>query len=246
MAKAFLIDTSRCTACRGCQIACKEWHELPANKTKQTGSHQNPPDLNPNNYKLLRFSEHLTGDTIRWYFFPDQCRHCTEPPCAEIAADYAEGAVIHDSGTGAVIYTDKTRNISEEGFQNMRDACPYDIPRRDAVTGRMGKCTMCHERVARGLRPVCVNTCPTGAMNFGERDEMLALAKQRLAAVLKEHPEAVLTGAEDSRVIYLLMDDPKKYHEYAAAHVTHGLDRKAFLARLGSPVRKGLRALLST
>ena len=59
MPKAFLIDTTRCTACRGCQLACKEWHDLPANATKQRGSHQNPPDLNPNNYKIGRFHEHL-------------------------------------------------------------------------------------------------------------------------------------------------------------------------------------------
>ena len=59
MPKAFLIDTTRCTACRGCQLACKEWHNLPANVTKQRGSHQNPPDLNPNNLKIVRFHEHL-------------------------------------------------------------------------------------------------------------------------------------------------------------------------------------------
>ena len=59
MPKAFLIDTTRCTACRGCQLACKEWHNLPANVTKQRGSHQNPPDLNPNNLKIVRFHEHF-------------------------------------------------------------------------------------------------------------------------------------------------------------------------------------------
>ena len=54
MPKAFFIDTTRCTACRGCQIACKEWNELKPNSTLQQGTHQNPPDLNPNNYKLVR------------------------------------------------------------------------------------------------------------------------------------------------------------------------------------------------
>ena len=59
MPKAFLIDTTRCTACRGCQLACKDWHNLPANKTKQTGSHQNPPDLNPYNYKIVSFHDYM-------------------------------------------------------------------------------------------------------------------------------------------------------------------------------------------
>ena len=59
MPKSFLIDTTRCTACRGCQVACKEWHDHPANATKQRGTHQNPPDLNPYNFKVVRFREHL-------------------------------------------------------------------------------------------------------------------------------------------------------------------------------------------
>ena len=59
MQKTFLCDTTKCSACRGCQLACKEWHELPANATKQVGTHQNPPDLNPYNLKIVRFHEHL-------------------------------------------------------------------------------------------------------------------------------------------------------------------------------------------
>ena len=245
MAKSFLIDTSRCTACRGCQLACKEWHELPANKTRQRGSHQNPPDLNCNNYKVVRFSEHLEDNVIRWYFFPDQCRHCIDPPCVAEGGDLVDGAIIHDAKTGAVIYTDKTRQISAADFDKIRSACPYDIPRRDPATGRIGKCTMCHERVARGMLPVCVKTCPTGAMNFGEREQMLALAQQRLATVKKEHPRARLVDTEDVNVIYLLMDAAEKYYAFSAARFRPGLDRKAFLARLGAPLRKSVRAMLT-
>ncbi|WP_319521768.1 4Fe-4S dicluster domain-containing protein [uncultured Desulfosarcina sp.] len=244
MAKSFLIDTSRCTACRGCQIACKEWFELPANKTKQTGSHQNPPDLNPNNYKIVRFAEHLEGSTISWYFFPDQCRHCIDPPCVAVGGDIVEGAIIHDKQTGAVVYTDKTRQIDEDRFEEIREACPYNIPRRDPATGRISKCTMCNDRVVRGLLPVCVQVCPTGAMNFGEREEMLALARTRLARVKKEHPNAMLADPDDVNVIYLLVDDPMKYYEFSVAQFIPGLDRKAFLAKLGSPLRKGVRSLL--
>ena len=244
MAKSFLIDTSRCTACRGCQIACKEWFELPANKTKQTGSHQNPPDLNPNNYKIVRFSEHLEGSAISWYFFPDQCRHCIDPPCVAVGGDLVEGAIIHDKQTGAVVYTDKTRQIDEDSFEEIREACPYNIPRRDPATGRIGKCTMCNDRVVRGLLPVCVQVCPTGTMNFGEREEMLALARTRLARVKKEHPNAMLADPDDVNVIYLLVDDPMKYYEFSVAQFIPGLDRKAFLAKLGSPLRRGVRSLL--
>lgn len=243
MSKSFLIDTSRCTACRGCQVACKEWYELPANKTRQTGSHQNPPDLNPNNYKLLRFREHLENDTIRWYFFAEQCRHCIDPPCVTEGGSLVDGAIIHDSSTGAVVYTEKTRKISAEDFENIRSACPYDIPRRDPISGRISKCNMCHERVIRGMQPVCVSVCSTGAMNFGERQDMLSLAARRLAVVKKEHPGAVLVDVDDVNTIYLLMDEPAKYHEYAQARFKPGMDRKAFLARLTSPLAKALRSI---
>ena len=109
MPKTFLIDTTRCTACRGCQLACKEWHDLPANDTKQRGTHQNPPDLNPNNLKIVRFRERMKPDgTVVWNFFPDQCRHCLTPICKDVADMAVPGAIIKDAKTGMVIATDKS------------------------------------------------------------------------------------------------------------------------------------------
>ena len=243
MPYSFFVDTSRCTACRGCQIACKEWHELPANKTRQTGSHQNPPDLNANNYKLVRFSEHLENGVIRWNFFPDQCRHCIDPPCVQIAEDYEEGAMIKDAETGAVVYTDKTSKISQEGFEEIRGACPYDIPRRNASTGKIVKCDMCFDRISRGLKPVCVGVCPTGTMNFGERNQMLALAKKRLAKLKKEFPKAMLADPDEVNVIYLLTDLPENYCEYAVAQGNADMNRQQFLAGLAAPFKRAGRAL---
>jgi len=242
MPKSFFIDTSRCTACRGCQIACKEWYELPANKTKQTGTHQNPPDLNENNLKLVRFSEHLEDGKIKWYFFPDQCRHCIDPPCVHAGGYLVEGAIIHDEKTGAVVYTEKTRQLSEEEFEDIRASCPYDIPRRNPETGQIFKCTMCYDRVSRGMLPMCVKACPTGAMNFGDRKEMLDLAKQRLKEVQKEFPMAFLADSDSVNVIYLLVDDPMKYHQFSVAGIRKDMDRKQFLAKLSGPILRPTRA----
>jgi len=238
MPKAFFIDTSRCTACRGCQIACKEWNELPANKTKQTGSHQNPPDLNPNNYKVVRFSEHLENGKIQWNFFPDQCRHCIEPPCVDVGGGLVEGAIIHDKQTGAVIYTEKTSKISEKDFQEIRESCPYNIPRRDPKTGRISKCTMCFDRISKGMLPACVKACPSGAMNFGDRQKMLDLAKKRLDELKKEYPKAILADAENVNTIYLLIDEPNKYHEFSVAQKSPEMDRKQFLAKMFGFMRR--------
>ena len=241
MSKAFFVDTSRCTACRGCQVACKEWHGLPAVKTKQRGSHQNPPDLNPFNYKLVRFSEHRINGKVEWYFFPDQCRHCDVPPCKDIADSYVTGAVIKDEDTGAVIFTDQTKRLAADECLEMTEACPYNIPRRNTGTGMMTKCDMCIDRQQAGLIPMCVKTCPTGTMNFGEREEMVALAEKALERVKKDYPNAQVIDAEEVNVIYLVQDKPELYYEYVTADasgVGKGVTRKEFLANLAKPAKR--------
>ncbi len=213
MSMTFLIDTTRCTACRGCQVACKEWHVLQANSTRQRGAHQNPPDLNPFNFKLVRFAEYRENGRVLWYFFPDQCRHCLEPPCKETADNYVEGAILQDHATGAVIFTERTRLLTPQQIKEVIAYCPYNIPRVNTGTGILCKCDMCNERVHRNLLPVCVKTCPTGAMNFGERSEMLKLAKERSASLKKDCPNVQLLDPEDVTVIFLLTDKPEKYFQ---------------------------------
>lgn len=217
MSKTFFIDTSRCTACRGCQVACKEWQGFPANKTTQLGwgSHQNPPDLNCFNYKVVKFTEFKTGNRVFWNFFPDQCRHCTEPPCKVAADGEVEGAVVIDKETGAVIFTKRTKKISKAGFSQMKEYCPYNIPRRNEETGIINKCDMCLERVEAGLLPICVKTCPTGAMSFGERDEILVKARNRLFTVKKEFPDASLLDEENVRAVYLITHKRDTYQDQA-------------------------------
>ncbi len=232
--KSFFIDTSRCTACRGCQIACKQWNELPATKTKNWGSYQNPKDLSFYTYKLVRMNEVEKGDKVAWYFFPDQCRHCLEPPCKEAADAQVKGAIIKDKATGAVLYDPElTKKLD---FQSIRDACPYDIPRKDPKTGSIAKCTMCIDRVSNGLLPACVKTCPTGAMNFGERDEMLKLAQKRLKEVKAKYPKAQVLGADEVQVIYLVLDEPSLYHKFASSEGAIGITRNLALKRLFRPL----------
>ena len=122
--------------------------ERTASQPDQTaGIPSESADLNPNNYKLVRFSEYLDGETVRWVFFPDQCRHCQDPPCISVGGALVDGAMIHDPKTGAVVYTEKTSKISKKNFEEIRESCPYNIPRRDAKTGRISKCTMCYDRI---------------------------------------------------------------------------------------------------
>ncbi|MDQ7032349.1 MAG: formate dehydrogenase [Desulfonauticus sp.] len=235
--KTFFIDLTRCTACRGCQIACKQWHKLPAEKTYNWGSHQNPKDLSYITYKLVRMEEVVdkNGHIKDWLFFPEQCRHCVEPPCKMAADDYDEKAILHDEATGSVIFTERTKKLP---FDEIKDACPYNIPRQDPKTGMISKCDMCIDRVQNGLLPACVQTCPTGAMNFGDRDEMIKLAKKRLAEVKKTYPKAILGDVDDVRVIYLFQEEPEKYYQFAVASLEQKnlLTRKELLANVFSPL----------
>jgi formate dehydrogenase iron-sulfur subunit len=233
--KSFFIDTTKCTACRGCQIACKQWNKNPGTKTLQRGTHQNPADLSASTFKLVRFNEiEVQGGEPKWYFFPDQCRHCMSPPCKEVADGKAKGAIIHDEKTGAVIFNPKVK-MKPEDFKEVREACPYDIPRISGA-GIMAKCTMCFDRIKEGMLPACVKTCPTGAMSFGDRKEILEKANKRLAAVKGTFKDAMLANPDDVRVIFLIVDDPKKYHKFAVAENTIGITRKMALKRLFQPI----------
>jgi formate dehydrogenase iron-sulfur subunit len=231
MSKSFFIDTIRCTACRGCQVACKQWHDLPAEITVNQGSYQNPADLSFDTYKLVRMREELIDGKVKWLFFPDQCRHCIEAPCYETAGD--ESAIYRDGPTGAIIYTANTKNLDAD---EIIESCPYNIPRK-GPGGMLAKCDMCLDRVQNGLLPACVKTCPTGAMNFGERDEMLKLAEKRLTEVKVKFPNAVLLDPNDVNVIYLTAYDPLLYHEFAiASNSAFNVTRQVALRRLFRPI----------
>ena len=213
MSKAFFIDTTLCTACRGCQVACKQWHDLPAEETKNFGSYQNPADLSFDTYKLVRMNEEVIDGHLRWLFFPEQCRHCVEAPCLETAGD--ESAIFQDA-SGAIVYTTQTKRLNAS---EIIESCPYNIPRK-GPDGTLAKCDMCLDRVVNGLQPACVKTCPTGTMNFGDREAMLDMARSSLGVAKKKYPKAMLLDADDVNVIYLVAYDPSLYHEFAVASNT--------------------------
>ena len=235
MAKGFFIDLSKCTACRGCQVACKQWKKLPADATHNWGSHQNPADLSGTTLKLVRMEEIENNGELAWVFFPEQCRHCVEPPCRDMSE--VEGSIYTDETTGAVIFTEKT---AEEDFEMIHDVCPYNIPRQ-AEDGTLTKCDMCNDRVQNGMLPACVLTCPTGTMNFGDLDEMRAMAEARLAEVKATNPNAMLADPNDVQVIYLTEYDPALYSYNAVADASPRLiNRKSLLAKLFRPLKRSL------
>jgi formate dehydrogenase iron-sulfur subunit len=208
---SILVDTSKCTACRGCQIACKQWNGLPATQTKNEGTYENPRDLSGDTWKVVRFHEGTNGDgKAYWNFFSEQCRHCLVPGCM---AAVEEDEIVQDEKTGAVVFTSKTKKLD---YKAAREGCPYDIPRKDEKTGELEKCTMCIDRLQNGMIPACVKACPTGAMQFGPRDKILEMCAARVKELQKTYPKAQAINPEEVRVIYIITGAPDQYWKFAA------------------------------
>lgn len=208
---AIFIDVSKCTGCRSCQVACKNWNQLKAEQTTNRGTHENPPDLSATTWNRIRFNEVVKDGGMTWLFLNDRCRHCQEPPCM-FAAEDVPGAIIKDK-TGAVVFTEKTKQLN---YDDVRGACPFDIPRRDEKTGQIYKCTMCVDRISNGLKPACVCGCPTGTLNFGPKEEMIKLANKRVEEL---GGDAALYPGEEYNTFWVLSEAAEKYGLEAKAPV---------------------------
>ena len=174
--KALLIDSTRCVGCRGCQVACKAWNNLPVEPTEFFGGngYQNPRDLSATTWTLIAYNEVEVRGRFNWVFAKRQCFHCLDPACASACLVGAlkktpEGPVNYDAGKCL-------------GCRYCQLACPFLIPRFEwsKAIPEITKCTLCADRVAAGLEPACSKACPTDAIVFGDREELIADAENRI------------------------------------------------------------------
>ena len=168
-AYAKLVDISRCIGCKGCEVACKEWNELGIDPPEDFGSFQSHRDLTPDTWLLMRFNEVEVGGDVEWLIKKDACLHCAEPGC--LYACPAPGAIVQ--------YENGIVDFNQDsciGCQMCVSGCPFDIPRFNPDTRKVYKCNMCVDRVEAGLEPACVKTCPTNAISWGTKEDMLGLA----------------------------------------------------------------------
>jgi len=182
MSHSILFDAHLCTGCRGCQVACKQWNDLDATKTTNTGSYQNPPRLSEKTYLIMKYNEVQQGDSVQFVFGRHACMHCKHPACATACPLKA----LHKTEEGPVLY----RADRCFGCRYCMLACPFEIPTFEWDQGMFAgpwirKCTMCADRLSVGREPACVQTCPTGALKYGQRDELLAYAHERI----QKYPE---------------------------------------------------------
>ena len=201
------IDVSKCTGCRGCQVACKQWNNLPATKTAFSGSYENPPQIEGNTWTKVKFIEdrHSNGN-VRFLFRKTQCMHCTEASCVAVCASGA--ATRMDNGS---VVIDQNKCI---GCKNCVVACPFGAVGYDTQTGTSRKCRLCYERVSNNMLPACVKTCPPGALRFGKREEILTMARERVKQLKATGKDAYIYGEKElggTGSIYVLDAPPKVY-----------------------------------
>lgn len=204
-----LHDVARCTACRACMVACKQWHNLPADmSTPFEGQYQSHKDLSPKTWNLIKMNERVDAQgKFHWDFFKFQCMHCGDPACAKGCPEQA----IDKLENGAVV-------INQDkcvGCHYCAHNCPFGVPKIDEETHKSTKCDLCFDRIAEGMEPSCSKTCTADAIRFGTREEMMARAEMRLAQ-LKEQ------GYDDANIynppmvggthmMYVLPEKPEVY-----------------------------------
>lgn len=205
--KGFFTDTSICIGCKACEVACKEWNDVPATHFDMLGSsYDNSHSLNANQWRHVAFieqpkrlGEQDTGlrETVdlgmpsigpegtdekpdfRWLMSSDVCKHCTHAACLDVCPT---GALMR-SEFGTVVVQDDVCN----GCGYCVPACPYGVidrrkgPEGDKNVGIAQKCTLCYDRLDAGQKPACAQACPTQSIQYGDVEELRERANERVA-----------------------------------------------------------------
>jgi formate dehydrogenase iron-sulfur subunit len=227
----FFTDTSVCIGCKACEVACKEWNEVPEDGLLLTGmSYDNTEALGASTWRHVAFIEQPAGGhpprtprpgdvgegadadagDLRWLMSSDVCKHCTEAACLDVCPT---GALMRTE-FGTVVVQDDICN----GCGYCVSACPFGVIGRRESDGGAHKCTLCYDRIGAGLTPACAKACPTESIQFGPLDELRERAQQRVADLHDAgRPEARLYGDDPgdgvggAGAFFLLLDQPEVY-----------------------------------
>jgi formate dehydrogenase beta subunit len=195
---AMLYDATLCIGCKACVVACAEANDLNPDVTLD-GLHQAPEDLNAftkNIIKLYKPADHSPDSFVKL-----QCMHCLDPACVAACPFHS---LWKDEGNGVVSW-EPSRCI---GCRYCEIACPYHVPKFEweRINPKIVKCELCGPRLAKGYEPACTSVCPTHAVIFGARGDLLATAKERIAESPNKYFENRVYGEHDAggtQVLYL-------------------------------------------
>jgi formate dehydrogenase iron-sulfur subunit len=221
-AYGFFTDTSVCIGCKACEIACKQWNELPGNKPVFGDGYDNTGELDAQNWRHVQFIDNVPDETMgtgqgkAWLMMSDVCKHCQHASCMEVCP------------TGAIIRTEfDTVFIQQDVCNGCRDciaACPYDVIGMNEDKHVAQKCTLCYDRLQGGMEPACAKACPTDSIQFGPLDQLRQQANTRLATLQSQGiTQANLYGHDESvygglNAFFLLMDKPEAYRLPSASN----------------------------
>jgi len=216
---AKLIDVSRCIGCKACQVACMEWNDIRDDVGRNLGVYDNPIDLTDRSWTVMRFHEEELPDRgLQWLIVKDGCLHCEDPGC--LRACPAPGAIVQYSN--GIVDFQQDQCI---GCGYCQSGCPFNIPRYSIKDDKAYKCTLCSDRVAVGLEPACIKSCPTQALSFGSKEDMKELAGDRIAELKERGFEKASVydpaGVGGTHVVYVLPHgDPALYRLPRDPHVS--------------------------
>ena len=218
----FFTDTSVCIGCKACEVACKEWNDVPEDGLDFLAtSYDNTGALGADTWRHVAFLERPPVPTagereaakdsgIRWLMSSDVCKHCTHAACLDVCP------------TGALFRTEFETVVVQQDICNgcgyCVPACPFGVIDQRKADGRVWKCTLCYDRLRSDMVPACAKACPTESIQFGPLDELRTRAAGRLALVKEAGvPGAHLYGDDDTDGVggfgafFLLLDRPEVY-----------------------------------
>lgn len=214
----FFTDTTLCIGCKACEVACKQWNQLPADGFNfRAESYDNTSQLDGNTWRHVAFIEQSTkksqssGTVDRWLMSSDVCKHCTQAACLDVCP------------TGSLIRTELGTVMVQSDICNGCGycvvACPFGVLTKRPQDGEVGKCTLCHDRAKDGITPACAQACPTESIQYGVLDELRERADRRLQRLQDEgRYEGARLYARDpgdgiagAGAFFLLLDEPEVY-----------------------------------
>lgn len=260
-AKGFFTDTSLCIGCKACEVACKQWNQLPLDDLTWRGtSYDNTHTLGATTWRHVTFAELPgaggAGAQTSWLMMSDVCKHCQNAGCLQACP------------TGAIIRTEFDTVLVQQDVCNgcgyCVPACPFgvielDLPNAPTPTGiaydgKAHKCTLCYDRLKDGLEPACAKSCPTDAIQFGDAAELRERARRRAEQLRGRGLPAYIYGDEQVggtngigglNATFLLLDRPAKYNLPESPTLPQNHTFPGLLTMAATAVALGLATALS-
>ena len=178
----FFTDSTLCIGCKACEVACKEWNEVPHDGFSLSGlSYDNTLTLGHSTWRHVKFVERepVIGrggnapELMSWEFSSDVCKHCENAGCLEACPT---GSIVRTEFGGVYVQPDICNGC---GYCVV--SCPFGVIDRRPDDGRAFKCTFCYDRQKAGEIPACAKACPTQSILFGDLEELQKVADARIA-----------------------------------------------------------------